>query len=342
MDTMGELNIERDEAVYTADGTEAGRVKHVIVDRATRQLTDLVIQRDDEEVMVPISAVERGAQHALMIRTAPTHGNTMHFVREQYHEVDEDEITGMSVGTRAGGEVVERADDDSVVVDDAATARRRPATGRTDRAVDTGNNITVPVVEEQLKAGVREVEGGRFRLAKTVTNEQQTIEVPVEREEVYVTERAVNRPATEADLNMRERDIEIPLRQQEVVTQKQAVVTGEVNIRKETVTDTERVTDTVRREEVHVEDANSARVHIEGSRNLSGDQRARYDAMSPNIRARYGSLTDAQRSEYDRRYPLRRDHAGSILDPDGDGENAFEELGRNITEGTDRPGNRNR
>ena len=68
--------------------------------------------------------------------------------------------------------------------------------------------------------------------------EQQTIDVPVEREEVYVTERVVDRPATEADLSMRDRDIEIPLREQEVVTQKQAIVTGEVNVRKETVSGT--------------------------------------------------------------------------------------------------------
>ena len=95
--------------------------------------------------------------------------------------------------------------------------------------------------------------------------EQQTIDVPVEREEVYVTERAVNRPATEADLNMRERDIEIPLKEQEVVTQKQAMVTGEVNVRKEVKRDTERVTDTVRREDVHVEDAGNDRVHVEGA-----------------------------------------------------------------------------
>ena len=113
-----------------------------------------------------------------------------------------------------------------------------------------GKNTTVPVVKEQLKARIHETGAGTARIVKDVTEEQQTIDVPVEREEVYVTERVVNRPATEADLSMRARDIEIPLREQEVVTQKQAVVTGEVNVRKETVRDTERVTDTVRREDV--------------------------------------------------------------------------------------------
>ncbi len=138
------------------------------------------------------------------------------------------------------------------------------------RGATAGENVRVPIVEEQLKAGVRENEAGRARIVKEVREEQQTIDVPVEHEEVYVTERAVSRPATEADLTMREQDIEIPLREQEVVTQKQAMVTGEVHVRKETVTDTERVTDTVRREKVHVEDPNSPRVHVEGERGMTG------------------------------------------------------------------------
>jgi uncharacterized protein (TIGR02271 family) len=160
---------------------------------------------------------------------------------------------------------------------DMTTNRATPGAGATtDREVrrDTnyreGENVNVPVVEEQLKAGVRETEAGRARIAKDVVEEQKTIDVPVEREEVYVTERAVNRAATQDDLGMMDRDIEIPLREQEVVTQKEAMVTGEVNVRKEVKRDTERVTDTVRREDVHVEDPNNPRVHVEGERGMTG------------------------------------------------------------------------
>lgn len=149
----------------------------------------------------------------------------------------------------------------------AADRTRDREVGRT---VNEGENVRVPIVEERLKAGVRETEGNRARITKDVREEQQTINVPVEHEEVYVTERAANRPATEADLNMRNRDIEIPLKEQEVVRQKQAMVTGEVNVRKEVKRDTERVTDTVRREDVHVEDRNNPRIHVEGERGRTG------------------------------------------------------------------------
>lgn len=104
----------------------------------------------------------------------------------------------------------------------------------------------------------------------TMAADTGMIDGPVEHEEVYVTERAVDRAATQEDANMRDRDIEIPLREQEVVMHKEARVVGEVNVRKEVKRDTERVSDTVRREEVHVENPNNPRVHVEGERGMTG------------------------------------------------------------------------
>jgi len=157
-----------------------------------------------------------------------------------------------------------------------------------------GETKSVPIIEEELKAGVREKQGGMARVTKSVVEEQQSIDVPVQHEEVYVTERAVNRAATPEEMKMMDRDIEIPLKQQEVVTQKQGVVTGEVNIRKETVRDTERVTDTVRREEVNVEEPGNKRVHVEGERGATGGgktvtDKRQYDAQ--------GNLVDEKVSE---------------------------------------------
>ncbi len=153
---------------------------------------------------------------------------------------------------------------------DTMTARATTERGMAQQTGRAGETMSVPVIEEELKAGVREKEGGTARVTKNVVAEQKSIDVPVQHEEVYVTERAVNRAATKEDLAAMDRDIEIPLRQQEVVTSKEAVVTGEVNIRKEVKRDTERVTDTVRREEVHVEDPNNKHVHVEGERGMHG------------------------------------------------------------------------
>jgi len=277
---MAELEIDRNEKVVGPDGSEIGRVKHVIVDGPSRQVTDLVVEQNGEEFLVPLTSVERLERGMLQMREAPAAmGSDRMFMRDGYHEVDEDDVATMPA-TNAPGATLEQAGKDSAVIADNRERTAMPAETRqqpmreqqprreqaTQREQTTrgGENITVPVVEEKLKAGVRETEAGKFRLSKRVVEEQKSIDVPVEREEVFVTERAVNRrPATAEDMKMMDRDIEVPLREQEVVTSKEARVTGEVNVRKDVKQETERVTDTVRREEVHVEDAGSKRVHVE-------------------------------------------------------------------------------
>ncbi len=287
---MAEMEIHRNDRVITADGMEIGTVKHVIVDGTTRQVTEIVVDQDGHEMLVPLSAVMQNNGNSLTLRsTGAELASTAGFDRQAYHALDEDTLYDESGGRAVpGSATLEHASGDTAVIADERSANAMPAAasahpnrqrnderlsrreaGRDYRRDD--ENIRVPVVEEQLKAGVREKQGGTARIVKDVREEQQTIDVPVEREEVYVTERAVDRrPATEAELGMRDRDIEIPLKEQEAVTQKEARVVGEVDVRKETVTDTERVTDTVRREDVHVEGDPSERVHVEGERGMRG------------------------------------------------------------------------
>ena len=234
--TMGEVT--KGAEVYDANDEKVGKV--VEVGRNSFKVEKGFLFHKD--MHLPMSAVAQVDGKNVRLRVAKDQAMTMGAERlpAEGHE-------WYDMETHEAGRATERA-----------TAGRR------------GENISVPVVEEQLKAGVREKEAGTARIVKDVREERQTIDVPVQHEEVYVTERAVNRPATEADLAMREREIDIPLKRQEVVTQKEAVVTGEVEIRKQVTRDTERVTDTVRRESVHVEDAGSDRVHVEGERGTRG------------------------------------------------------------------------
>jgi uncharacterized protein (TIGR02271 family) len=76
----------------------------------------------------------------------------------------------------------------------------------------------------------------------------------VTEEEVHVSRRAVNREAVPSDAAFDEGTIEVPVFGEEVDVQKRARVREEVEISKDAVTETERVTDTVRREEVTIED----------------------------------------------------------------------------------------
>jgi uncharacterized protein (TIGR02271 family) len=117
------------------------------------------------------------------------------------------------------------------------------------------DEIRVPVMEEELTATVREQEAGAVRIEKDVITEEQTLEVPVTEERIRVERRVVDRAATAADAGaFEETVIDVPLRSETVDVQKQARVTGEVVVSKEAVERTEQVRDTVRREEVYVDE----------------------------------------------------------------------------------------
>ena len=129
------------------------------------------------------------------------------------------------------------------------------ATGASTAQVATDEEIRVPVMEEELTATVRQQEAGAVRIAKDVVEEERTLEVPVTEERVRVERRVVDRPVSAADADaFEETVIEVPLRSETVDVQKQARVAEEVVVGKEAVQRTERVTDTVRKEEVFVDE----------------------------------------------------------------------------------------
>ena len=137
-----------------------------------------------------------------------------------------------------------------VVPDVQATTMSSRAT-----ATATGEEIRIPVMEEELTATVREQEAGAVRIEKDVIAEERTLDVPVTEERVRVERRVVDRPVTAADADaFEETVIDVPLRRETVDVQKQARVAEEVVVGKEAVQRTERVSDTVRKEEVFVDE----------------------------------------------------------------------------------------
>jgi uncharacterized protein (TIGR02271 family) len=138
------------------------------------------------------------------------------------------------------------------------TLRDRGVYNDTTRAttdVTDGDTLRVPVHEEELTATTRPVERGQVRVDKRVVEEDLTIDVPISEERVTITRRAVDREAGVDDLAFQEDTIEIPLRSEEVDVQKRDRVVEEIDIAKDTVQRTKRVADTVRREEVNVDEA---------------------------------------------------------------------------------------
>lgn len=111
----------------------------------------------------------------------------------------------------------------------------------------------VAVHEEELVAQRREVDRGDVEITKNVVEEEASIEVPVTEEHVNVSRRTVDREVAPGEAAFEEGAIEIPVHGEEVDVEKRTRVTEEIDIDKIAEQRTERVTDTVRREEVEID-----------------------------------------------------------------------------------------
>jgi uncharacterized protein (TIGR02271 family) len=124
-------------------------------------------------------------------------------------------------------------------------------------AITTGastNEERIPIVEEQLRVGKREADRGRVRVRSYIVETPVSESVTLRDEHVQVERRSVDLPLSAADDPFRERVIEAVEHAEEAVVSKEARVTEELVIRKETGERTETVSDTVRHTEVEVED----------------------------------------------------------------------------------------
>jgi uncharacterized protein (TIGR02271 family) len=116
--------------------------------------------------------------------------------------------------------------------------------------------------EEQLRAQKQPMETGEARLRKDVVSEQKSMDVPVTREEVYVERRPGSGQPTDQPIGEGE-TYRVPVREEQVTVEKQPYVREEVAMGKRPVQETKQVSDTVRREEAHVERAGD--VNVQGS-----------------------------------------------------------------------------
>ena len=151
--------------------------------------------------------------------------------------------------------------------------------------VTSGATKTIPVVEEQLKVGKREVQRGGVRVFQRVREAPVHESVQLRQEHVKVERRLVDKPATAADLAaFKEGSVEMRETTEEAVVSKTARVVEEVVVGKEVSHRTEQINDTVRRTDVDVErmgassDDAEYRRHWQTAYGTSGGRYEDYDA----------------------------------------------------------------
>src|SRR4051812_1508433 len=152
--------------------------------------------------------------------------------------------TGTTSGTTGtgGGTDIDRGDE-------AGTVGHDTSGPTTDQAMTRS--------EEELHVGKTQHETGRARLRKYVVEDEVTETVPVQREEVRIE----REPITDANAGdamdgpaISDEEHEVVLHEEEVVAEKHAVPKERIRLDKDTVTDEKQVSETVRKEEIDVDD----------------------------------------------------------------------------------------
>jgi uncharacterized protein (TIGR02271 family) len=128
-------------------------------------------------------------------------------------------------------------------------------------AAEAASERRIQLRGEMLRAVKQKVEKGEIRLRKDIVTENQTISVPVTREEVIVEQVSAGEARPLSGTIGDEGEIRIPVSEERVSVVKEPVVTGEVRVQKRAVQDNQQVSDTVRHEEVRVEKQGSVDVN---------------------------------------------------------------------------------
>lgn len=129
------------------------------------------------------------------------------------------------------------------------------SSGTTNRITNAGDEAVLPVVEEELQVGKRQVERGAMRVRTYVSERPIEENVRLRDETVRVERRPVSRDVSAADVDaFRDQTIEVTETDEEAVVAKRARVIEEVVVRKDVEERTETIHDTVRRQDVDVEE----------------------------------------------------------------------------------------
>ena len=225
--------------VVGSGGERLGRVDHVIGDTAAMKARYLTVELDsdiasDRHVLMPVGHVDLDRDHNRVISRAVGRDRAGRLPAYEGGEIDRDYESRL---TREYGEAYEGE-------------RTYDHPRYQSRELDT-EEARVTRSEEELSVGKRERETGEVDVKKRVEKERVREPVETHHEEVEVERRAASGDARSSDMG--DEEVRIPVREEEVVTEKKPRVKEEVVVKKRDVEDTEVVEEDVRKERVDVE-----------------------------------------------------------------------------------------
>ena len=275
--TTFDVNAILSSTAYGSDGDKIGKVEQVFLDDNSGEPTFLTVNTGlfgAKENFVPVKGARQDGDRVVLpytkdvIKDAPKVDADQHLSPAEeeelyrYYELNynDDRTAGTDRDrtTAAAGTagVAGTAAADRGVADRDVADRDRDAVDqdRRDVAATAGDEASVVRHEERLNVGTQEREAGHARLRKYVVTDHETVDVPVEREEVTVERTPVNDTNARVDNGtIGEEEVDVTLHEERPVVQKEAVAVEEVGLNKQTVQETQRVEADVRKEQVDVE-----------------------------------------------------------------------------------------
>jgi uncharacterized protein (TIGR02271 family) len=219
-------------AVVDQSGNKIGTVSEMLVNSETMMVDSIIV---DKMKRIP------AADFALQNKQVVVRG----VLDNEEHERTRQGAAANAVGGAQSYEAIQRAQNTNAV------------SGLTRAANE--NEVTLPIIEEQLQVGKRTVQSGGARVRTEIEEIPVEEQVRLREEHVHVERRPVDRPVGNAPEAFREGVIEVTEHAEVPVVSKEARVVEEVVIGKEVTERQETVRDTVRRSDVEVDEVDDAR-----------------------------------------------------------------------------------
>lgn len=162
---------------------------------------------------------------------------------------------GAGAGVAGAGVAGAHADEKKAATHttDAAATERKAGAADNAAAARTNNDGELIRSEEQLNVNKERVATGEARLRKYVVTDTETVEVPVEREEVRVERTPINAEDAKnynGAISGDSEEASVTLHEERVNVNKETVPVEKINLKKDTVRDTETHTEELRKEQI--------------------------------------------------------------------------------------------
>ena len=162
---------------------------------------------------------------------------------------------GAGAGVAGAGVAGAHADENKAATHttDAAATERKAGVADDAAAARTNNDGELIRSEEQLNVNKERVATGEARLRKYVVTDTESVEVPVEREEVRVERTPINAEDAKnynGAISGDSEEASVTLHEERVNVNKETVPVEKINLKKDTVRDTETHTEELRKEQI--------------------------------------------------------------------------------------------